>query len=92
MRVFTPDQVARHTGSKYLGVLVAAKLARDLNEQRVALQARYQAAQLFGEDLPDMEPLREKLTTLALERVARGEVAFRLVDKRRPSAAATLEP
>ena len=84
--------MARPTGSKYLGVLVAAKLARDLNEQRVALQARYQAAQLFGDELPDAEPLREKLTTLALERVARGEVQFRLTDKRRPGAASTLEP
>ena len=25
MRVFTPDEAARHTQSKYLGVLVAAK-------------------------------------------------------------------
>ena len=34
MRVVTPGQAARHTGSKYLGVLVAAKLARNLNELR----------------------------------------------------------
>ena len=31
MRVFTPDDVATATGSKYLGVLVSAKYARELN-------------------------------------------------------------
>ena len=31
MRVFTPDEVATGTESKYLGVLVAAKYARELN-------------------------------------------------------------
>ena len=34
MKVFTPGSVATHTGSKYLGVLVAAKYARTLNELR----------------------------------------------------------
>ncbi len=32
MRVFTPGEVARHAANKYLGVLVAAKYARALNE------------------------------------------------------------
>ena len=32
MKVITPGSVAKHTGSKYLGVLVAAKQARMLNE------------------------------------------------------------
>ena len=31
MRVFTPDESAEYTQSKYLGVLVAAKYARELN-------------------------------------------------------------
>ena len=31
MRVFTPDEVAAGNDSKYLGVLVAAKYARELN-------------------------------------------------------------
>ena len=31
MRVFTPDEVASGTESKYLGVLVPAKYARELN-------------------------------------------------------------
>ncbi len=32
MRVFTPGEVALHAPNKYLGVLVAAKFARVLNE------------------------------------------------------------
>lgn len=32
MRIFTPTQVAERAGNKYLGVLVAAKFARFLNE------------------------------------------------------------
>ena len=32
MRVFTPGEVAQHAANKYLGVLVAAKFARVLNE------------------------------------------------------------
>src|SRR6476469_7111732 len=32
MRVFTPDEIAGHAANKYLGVLVAAKYARVLNE------------------------------------------------------------
>lgn len=32
MRVFTPNNVAQRAGNKYLGVLVAAKFARFLNE------------------------------------------------------------
>ncbi len=31
MQVFTPSQLAENTGSKYLGVLVSAKYARELN-------------------------------------------------------------
>ena len=32
MQVFTPTEVAERTANKYLGVLVAAKYARILNE------------------------------------------------------------
>ncbi len=32
MRVFTPDEVTNRAANKYLGVLVAAKHARVLNE------------------------------------------------------------
>ena len=41
MRVFTPVEVARHATNKYLGVLVAAKFARMLNEfPRIGTAAR----------------------------------------------------
>jgi DNA-directed RNA polymerase subunit K/omega len=32
MRITTPSEVAKQAGNKYLGVLVAAKFARYLNE------------------------------------------------------------
>ena len=32
MRVFTPVEIAKHAANKYLGVLIAAKYARLLNE------------------------------------------------------------
>jgi DNA-directed RNA polymerase omega subunit len=75
MHVVTPGAVSRYTGSKYLGVLVAAKFARNLNE--------FRRGQLAEEPLPG--EIREKLTTTALERVARGEVEFKLGPRRRPS-------
>lgn len=75
MKVVTPGAAARHTGSKYLGVLVAAKYARNLNELR------------RGEMMEDPElsaqPLREKLTTTALGQVASGELQYRLETRRR---------
>lgn len=74
MRVFTPGSVARHTGSKYLGVLVAAKYARSLNEIR-----RFQMA---DEPVPGAEP-QEKMTTTALREVVGGGLEFELVQRRR---------
>lgn len=74
MKVITPGAVARHTGSKYLGVLVAAKLARSLNEFR------------SQEEPADTSEQREKLTTIALGEVATGRVNFELVKRRRPEA------
>jgi DNA-directed RNA polymerase omega subunit len=78
MKVFTPGSVARTTGSKYLGVLVAAKYARMLNEfRRNQILAQ-------GEDFD--EGPREKLTTIGLETVASDTVEFQLTDRRRPEA------
>ena len=68
MRVFTPDEVAEHTGSKYLGVLVAAKYGRELNI-------------LPRETLPLGE--QKKLTTKSLEALTSGQIEFRLVRRRR---------
>jgi len=75
MQVITPGSVAKHTGSKYLGVLVAAKYARALNEfQRGTVG--------FEDELPGERP--EKLTTVALREVAEGTVEYTLVQRRRP--------
>jgi DNA-directed RNA polymerase omega subunit len=76
MKVVTPGQAARHTGSKYLGVLVAAKLARNLNELR-------RNELMEDPTVTGAEP-REKLTTLALEEVRAGTSAHRLVKRRTP--------
>jgi len=72
MHVVTPNALSRHTESKYLGVLVAAKYARSLNE--------FRRGQMDEEPLPG--EVREKLTTTALEAVARGEVEFHLSPRR----------
>ena len=68
MRVFTPDESARYTQSKYPGVLVAAKYARELNS-------------LPRETLPLGE--EKKLTTKSLEALTSGQIEFRLVTRRR---------
>ena len=75
MKVFTPGSVARHTGSKYLGVLVAAKYARSLNE--------FRRGEVFVEPAAGSEA-REKMTTTALGGVSSGGVQFTLVPRIRP--------
>jgi DNA-directed RNA polymerase omega subunit len=69
MRVFTPVEVARNAeNSKYLGVLVAARYARELNAlPRDAVPAG----------------IEQKLTTRSLEALVSGNVHFRLVKRRR---------
>lgn len=68
MEVFTPKDVAQPTGSKYLGVLVAAKYARELNA-------------LPREAVP--AGLEKKLTTRALEALSSNRVEFKLTKRRR---------
>jgi DNA-directed RNA polymerase omega subunit len=77
MRVVTPGQTARHTGSKYLGVLVAAKMARNLNELR--------RGELMEDPALTGDEPREKLTTTALEEVASGRAEFHLTQRVRPT-------
>ncbi len=67
MRVFTPTEVAKHAANKYLGVLVAAKYARVLNE--------------FPRDRSSTR--EKKLTTRSLEELAGGGMNYRVVPKRR---------
>jgi DNA-directed RNA polymerase subunit K/omega len=67
MQVVTPVEVAEKAGNKYLGVLVAAKFARFVNE--------------FPRDrTPEHE---KKLTTQALEQLTEGGLTYRLVRRRR---------
>ena len=63
MRITTPSEVARQAGNKYLGVLVAAKFARYLNE--------------FPKD--QLAASGEKLTTQALQSLVDGELNYKLV-------------
>ncbi len=66
MQIFTPLEVAHRAGNKYLGVLVAAKFARFVNE--------------FPRDRSvDHE---KKLTTRALEELTQGGLTYRLLKRR----------
>lgn len=67
MQVFTPMEVAHHAPNKYLGVLVAAKYARLLNERL----------------LPGARAPERKLTTIALEELIGGDIEYRVVSRRR---------
>ena len=79
MKVITPGELANHAGSKYLGVLVAAKYARSLNEFRAG-------AVEFEDEAAPVTEKREKLTTTALREVAEGSVDYTLVERRRPES------
>ena len=70
MRITTPSEVAKQAGNKYLGVLVAAKFARYLNE--------------FPKD--QIAHQGEKLTTKALQSLTEGELNYKLVRRRRSEA------
>jgi DNA-directed RNA polymerase subunit K/omega len=67
MRVFTPEEVADRAGNKYLGVLVAAKFSRFVNE--------------FPRDRSIEN--EKKLTTQSLEHLTHGGLTYRLVRRRR---------
>lgn len=68
MRITTPAEVAQQAGNKYLGVLVAAKFARYLNE--------------FPKDQTAFS-IDEKLTTRALDALVVGDLNYKLVRRRR---------
>ena len=67
MRVFTPGEVAQHAANKYLGVLVAAKYARVMND--------------FPKELSNTR--EKKLTTRALEELSGGSIEYRVIPRRR---------
>ncbi|MEE8116419.1 MAG: DNA-directed RNA polymerase subunit omega [Gemmatimonadales bacterium] len=67
MRIFTPIEIAERAGNKYLGVLVAAKFARYVND--------------FPRDRSIA--LEKKLTTRSLEELSSGGLTYRLIGRRR---------
>jgi hypothetical protein len=70
MRITTPVELAKHAGNKYLGVLVAARFARFLNE---------------FPSIPGVDQ-EQKLTTKSLGILTRGELDYKLVRRRRNEA------
>jgi DNA-directed RNA polymerase subunit K/omega len=67
MQVFTPTEVAKRSGNKYLGVLIAAKYARLLNE--------------FPRTSSDVR--EKKLTTRSLEEMTgESGITYRVVPRR----------
>jgi DNA-directed RNA polymerase subunit K/omega len=64
--VYSPEDLVDAASDKYLGVLVAAKYARELNALPLE-RSPYGA---------------EKLTTMALAALASGDLDYRLVNKR----------
>ncbi len=78
MRVFTPNEMAKAAGksrpitSKYLGVLVAARYARELNA--------------LPKDAVPGGSAEKKLTTQALETFSEGDIEFELIKRRRKSS------
>jgi DNA-directed RNA polymerase subunit K/omega len=71
MKVFTPQELAGTASNKYLGVLVAAKYARELNALPLERSP-------YG-------PV--KLTTVALESLTSDMLEYRLVRKQHGPAA-----
>ena len=72
MQVFTPIEVAKHAANKYLGVLVAAKYARILNEFPRDAVAGWQQAEGV-----------KKLTTLSMQKLTSGELTYPELRRRR---------
>jgi DNA-directed RNA polymerase subunit K/omega len=70
VKIWTPGEVATQTQNKYLGVLVASRFARYVNE--------------FPRDRS--VEFEQKLTTRALDELVRGNLNYKLTRRRRPEA------
>jgi len=70
MRVFTPVEIAKQAGNKYVGVLVAAKFARFVNDFPRDRSFQYE----------------KKLTTTSLEELASGALTYKITRRRRQDA------
>ena len=72
MEIFTPTEAARHAGTKYRSILVAARFARMVNELPKEKQIQLEQAHEY-----------KKLTTLALRKLAAGELQYKELRRRR---------
>ena len=70
MRVFTPVEIAKQAGNKYVGVLVAAKFARFVNDFPRDRCFQYE----------------KKLTTTSLEELSSGALTYKITRRRRQEA------
>ena len=66
MKIFSPEELAANSSSKYMGCVIAAKLARKLHDQ-------YRDTTQF---------LDKKCTSESLERLCSGELNYEIVDKK----------
>ena len=72
MEILTPTEAARHAGTKYRAILVAAKFARMLNEMPRDHQVQW-----------DEVDRQRKLTTLAMHKLVDGDLGFKELRRRR---------
>lgn len=72
MEIITPAEAAKHAGTKYRSILVAARFARMVNELPKEKQVQLEQVHSY-----------KKLTTLALRKLASGELTFRELRRRR---------
>ncbi len=70
MKIYTPTETAKQAGNKYLGVLVAAKFARHMND-------------LPKERIIEKQM---KLTTQSLEALVGGSLHYKISRRRRSEA------
>jgi len=70
MHVFTPVELAKQAGNKYVGVLVAAKFARFVNDFPRDRSLAYE----------------KKLTTTSLEELSSGALTYKITRRRRQEA------
>lgn len=72
MEIFTPQDAARHAGTKYRAILVASKFARMLNEMPKDRQVQW-----------DEADRQAKLTTLSMAKLIGGDLGFKELRRRR---------
>lgn len=66
MKNYTPEEIASNSSSKYVGCVIAAKLARKLHDQ-------YRDSTQY---------LDKKVTSESLDKLCSGELNFEIVDRK----------